>query len=114
MKKLITFALFIAVTAAPAAFAHEGHAHKVMGTVAAISGEQIEVTNTEGKKETHPLTKQTMFMKGKLMAAAKDVTVGTRVVLSVVEKDGKKSVSMVMIGGADAAPAAPAATPHKH
>ena len=71
MKKLITVALFIAVTAAPAVFAHEGHAHKVMGTVAAISGEQIEVTNTEGKKETHPLTKQTMFMKGKVMATAR-------------------------------------------
>lgn len=114
MNKLTTFALFIAATAAPSAFAHEGHAHKVMGTVAAISGEQIEVTNTEGKRETHPLTKQTVFMKGKVMATAKDVSVGTRVVLSVVEKDGKKSVSMVMIGGADPAPAAPAATPHKH
>ena len=114
MKKLIAFALLIAATAAPAAFAHEGHAHKVMGTVAAISAERIEVTSTEGKKETHLLTKQTMFMKGKVMATAKDVSVGTRVVLSVVEKDGKKSVSMVMIGGADAAPAAPAATPHKH
>lgn len=114
MKKLITFALFIAVTAAPAAFAHEGHGHNVMGTVVSITAGQIEVTTPDGKKETHTLTKQTMFMKGKLMAAAKDVTVGTRVVLSVVEKDGKKSVSMVMIGGADAAPAAPAATPHKH
>ena len=114
MKKLITFALFVAVLAAPVAFAHEGHAHKVMGTVVAISAEQIEVTNTEGKKETHLLTKQTTFMKGKVIAAAKDLTVGTRVVLSVVEKDGKKSVSMVMIGGADAPPAAPSATPHKH
>ena len=114
MRKLITFALFVAVLAAPAAFAHEGHAHKVMGTVFSIAPGQIEVTNTEGKKETHTLTKETMFMKGKVTVAAKDVTVGTRVVLSVVEKDGKKSVSMVMIGGADTPPAATPATPHKH
>lgn len=114
MKKLITFALFIAVFAAPAAFAHEGHAHKVMGTVFSIAPAQIEVTNPDGKRETHTLTKETMFMKGKVTVAAKDVTVGTRVVLSVVEKDGKKSVSMVMIGGADTPPAATPATPHKH
>lgn len=114
MKKPTTFALFIALLAAPAAFAHEGHAHKVMGTVASIAAGQIEVTTPDGKKETHTLTKETMFMKGKVTVAAKDVTVGTRVVLSVVEKDGKKSISMVMIGAADAPPAAPVATPHKH
>ena len=114
MKKLVTLALFVAVAAAVTAAAHEGHGHKVMGTVVSIATGEIEVTTADGKKETLPLTKQTMFMKGKVMATAKDVAVGTRVVLSVVEKDGKKAVSEVSIGGGDAPPAAPVATPHKH
>ena len=109
MKKLTTIALFFAASASLTAFAHEGHAHKVMGTVVSISAEQIEVSNPEGKKEAWALTKETVFKKDKAMAAAKDVAVGTRVVLSVVENDGKKTVSEVLIGIA----ATPKATPHK-
>lgn len=112
MKRLLTIAsLAIATsTVVATAFAHEGHAHKVMGTVVSISAEQIEVSLADGKKETLALTKETVFKKDKAVAAAKDVKLGTRVVLSVVEKDGKKSVSEVMIGVV----ATPAATPHKH
>ncbi len=111
MRKLITLAMFLAASTALTTSAHEGHAHKVMGTVVSITAAQIEVTNMDGKKETLVLTKETIFKKDKAVAGAKDVTVGTRVVLSVVEKDGKKSVSEVAIGVAT--PVA-AATPHKH
>lgn len=112
MKKFLTLASFVVVSAAIAvtAKAHEGHAHKVMGTVVSITMEQIEVSTADGKKETIALTKETVFKKEKAAAAAKDVMVGMRVVLSVVEKEGKKSVSEVMIGSM----AMPAATPHKH
>lgn len=111
MKRLITLALFLAASTALTTFAHEGHAHKVMGTVVSITAAQIEVTNMDGKKEALVLTKETVFKKDKDVVTAKDVAAGTRVVLSVVEKDGKKSVAEVAIGVA--APA-PAATPHKH
>ena len=110
MKKLIAAVLFLAVSTSFTAFAHEGHAHKVMGTVVSITADLIEVTTPEGKKESLALTAKTAFKKDKMVAAAKDVAVGTRVVLSVVEKDGKKSVTEVMIGAA----AAPAAKHEKH
>lgn len=106
MKKLITLALFLAASTSLTTFAHEGHAHKVMGTVVSITPAQIEVTNMDGKKEALVLTKETVFKKDKAVVAAKDVAIGTRVVLSVVEKDGKKSVSEVAIGVA-----APVAAP---
>jgi len=108
MKKLVVLASFIA--AAVTGFGHEGHAHKVMGTVVSITAEQIEVSTADGKKETIALTKETVFKKEKALGTAKDVMVGMRVVLSVVEKEGKKSVTEVMVG----AMAMPAATPHKH
>ena len=77
--------------------AHEGHAHKVMGTVAVVDTAHIEVDTTQGKRESHPLTKDTRYLKGKAPAEAADVKVGARVVLSVVEKDGKKSVTEVLM-----------------
>jgi hypothetical protein len=112
MKKVLTIASFVVASAAiaVAATAHEGHAHKVMGAVVSISAEQIEVSTADGKKEAIALTKETVFKKDKALAAAKDVMVGMRVVLSVVGKEGKMSVSEVMIG----AMAMPAAPPHKH
>jgi hypothetical protein len=80
---------------------HEGHAHKVMGTVAAVTAEQIEIVGQDGKKAAFVLTKTTVFKKDANVAALKDVTVGSRVVLSSVEKDGKKSITEVLIGVVD-------------
>ena len=114
MKKLMSIALCLAASTSLTAFAHEGHAHKVMGTVVSITAEQIEVSNPEGKKETLPLTKETTFKKDKAVAAAKDVVVGARVVLSVVEKEGKKVVSEVVIGVASAPPASTKKPHGKH
>lgn len=112
MKKFLTIATFVVASAAIAvtATAHEGHAHKVMGTVVSITAEKIEVTTTDGKKESIPLTKETVFKKDKVVAAAKDVVAGMHVVLSVVEKEGKKSVTEVLMG----VMAMPAAPPHKN
>lgn len=95
----------LAVIAAIAAFvstgkllAHEGHAHKVMGTVAVIDATHIEVVTKEGKKESFLLTKETKYLKGKAAAAAADVKVGARAVVSAIEKDGKKLVTEVLLG----------------
>ena len=101
----------VAVLALPGRLpAHEGHAHKVMGTVAAVDATHIEVDTKDGKKESHPLTKDTKYLKGKAAAMATDVKVGARVVLSVVEKDGRMSVTEVLMAeGGKADP-----HPHQH
>ena len=85
MKKFLTIASFVVASAAIAATAtaHEGHAHKVMGTVMSITAEQIEVTTADGKKEAILLTKLTVFKKDKALAAAKDVMAGMHVVFHV-------------------------------
>ena len=98
MKKLLTFALFLVAATSLTVRAHEGHAHKVMGRVVSITAEQIEVSNPAGKKETFALAKDAVYKRDKATASKKDVAVGTRVVLSIVEKDGKTSVAEVLIG----------------
>jgi hypothetical protein len=92
MKRTLAVLSAAAILALPGRLlAHEGHVHKVMGTVAVVDAAHIEVDTTEGKKVSHPLTKDTKYLKGKAPAVAADVKVGARVVLSVVEKAGSAS-----------------------
>lgn len=101
MKRVLAVLSATAMLALPGRLlAHEGHAHKVMGTVAVVDATHIEVDTMEGKKESYPLTKDTKYLKGKAAAMAADVKAGARVVLSVVEKEGKKSVSEVLMAEA--------------
>jgi hypothetical protein len=68
--------------------AHEGHAHKVMGTVSAVTATQIELKTPEGKVVTAKLNPKTTFARGKQKVDAAAVRVGERVVVTVAsEKD---------------------------
>jgi len=98
MKRVLAVLSACAMLALPGRLlAHEGHVHKVMGTVAVVDATHIEVATKDGKKESYPLTKDTKYLKGKAAAMTADVKAGARVVLSVVEKEGKKSVSEVLM-----------------
>lgn len=110
MMLTLAGAASLALALPPGALAHEGHAHRVLGTVDAIDATHIEVTAQDGKKESYSLTKQTRYLKGTVAAKASDVTVGRRVALSVVEEGGQKTVSEVTLAGD--APASP--HPHQH
>jgi len=49
MTRLFALALAAALAVAPIAYAHEGHAHKVMGTVSTIHENHLEVKDKDGK-----------------------------------------------------------------
>lgn len=88
--------------------AHEGHAHKVMGTVAGIDATHIEVDATDGKKVSVLVTPETKYLKGKAPAGAADVKVGQRVVVTFAEEGGKKTAKEVLLGtGGQSQPAKP-------
>jgi hypothetical protein len=91
----------VALAWAGQGLAHEGHAHKVMGTVAAIDASHVEVDTAGGKRESYPLTPETKYLKGTTAAALADVQVGARVVLSIVEKDARKTVTEVRMAGGE-------------
>ena len=61
MKTISTAALaFIcALTIAPYVGAHEGHDHKIMGTVAAVHDNKIDVKAADGKVTTVNLSEKT-------------------------------------------------------
>jgi hypothetical protein len=94
------FALAAAVAAALAipiyTSAHEGHPHKVMGTVAAVRDNQLEVTAIDGKKSTIALNEKTKIVRGKKSKIPPaDIKPGERVVVTALQtkaKDGKTSM----------------------
>jgi len=95
MRRFVVAAA-LAVVAALAipgyALAHEGHVHKVMGTVATVHENHLDVKTTDGKISTVTLNEKTKILRGKAKATVENLKPGERVVVSATEikgKDGK-------------------------
>lgn len=85
-------AVVLAMVMAPWVLAHEGHAHKVMGTVSVIHENHLEVKATDGKISTFTLNDETKILRGKAVMKAADIKEGDRVVVTAAEgkdQDGK-------------------------
>ena len=85
--------------------AHEGHAHKVMGTVSTLHENHLEVKATDGKTSTITLNEKTKILRGKAKVKVDDIKPGERVVVTATEtkgKDGKTTMiaTEVRVGGA--------------
>ena len=95
MKNTFSAMLLAAALASAPAWAHEGHAHKVMGTVSAIHENHLEIKATDGKTATMTITEKTKVVRGKTAMKPADIRPGDRVVVTATEtkgKDGKTSV----------------------
>jgi hypothetical protein len=69
--------------------AHEGHVHKVMGTVALRHENHLEVKSTDGKTATITLNEKTKILRGKAKVKIADIQAGERIVVSATETKGK-------------------------
>lgn len=87
--------------------AHEGHAHKVMGVVAAIDATHLEVKGTDGKTVSLVLNQKTTVRRGKAPAALADIAIGSRVVVTTMEEGGVKRVTDVQLPEASEPGSAP-------
>ncbi len=85
---IMAAALVAALAASPLAVAHEGHAHKVMGTVAALHENHLEVKAADGKTTAVTLDDKTKILRGKTKAATQDIKPGERVVVTAMERKG--------------------------
>ena len=108
MKKALVVVLGTVVFA-PWVLAHEGHAHKVMGTVSVIHENHLEVKGTDAKTSMFTLNEKTKVFKGKTVVKATDIKEGDRVVVTATEEkgaDGKTTMvaTEVRLGTAPATP----------
>ena len=101
---LLTIVAVMALGTAPRLMAHEGHDHKVMGTVTMAMADHIMVKDTAGKDVMVQVAKTTKI-KGKPAMKVEEIKTGTRVVITAaMEKD--KMIAKEIQVGADAAAAA--------
>ena len=103
---MIALAMFALVAIAPStATAHEGHAHKVMGTVTSVQGSNLMVKATDGKSVMVMLDAKTKITQGKTKVELAAIKVGDRVVAEGAEKQGMITATSVRLGDAPAASA---------
>jgi hypothetical protein len=80
--------------------AHEGHEHKVMGTVTMAAADHVMLKDQHGKDVTINVTKETK-VKARPMIKVEDIKAGTRVVITAVEqKDARMSAKTIEVGAA--------------
>ena len=106
MTRLVSVLLAALFIAAPA-LAHPGHDHKVMGTIAVLHENHLEVKDAQGKTTALMLDAKTKILRGKTAVKVADLKVGDRVVVTAAEskgKDGKVTLMVKLIQVGAAAP----------
>jgi hypothetical protein len=100
MKKLsltVTVVLLCTLFLSSLTFAH-GNMEHVMGTVTAISDHSLSVKTNDGVSTTVEFDGETKFVKGDTAATAKDVVVGSRVVIHAHKRDSSLHAAEIKIG----------------
>jgi hypothetical protein len=106
MKRLSATLLALAVLAIGSSaqlLAHEGHEHKVMGTVTMSAADHVMLKDKDGKEVMVKATKETK-VKAKPALKVEEIKAGTRIVITAVEeKDKSMTAKIIEVGVAPAA-----------
>ncbi len=82
--------------------AHEGHDHKVMGTVTMAGPDHVMLKDKDGKEVMVHVTKDTK-VKAKPSVKVADIKPGTRVVITAQMEKDQMMAKTIEVGGAAAA-----------
>lgn len=112
LRRFVALVAVILVSSLGLVYAHEGHAHKLIGTVKAVHAEMnhVEITLKDGKVSGFYVTPTTKYVHGKKAATLADLKAGARVVIEGTMDNEKMTARKVQIG----ATAAAAASPRQH
>ena len=106
MKKLFATVLALAVVTLGSSIrvlAHEGHEHKVMGTVTMAAADHVMLKDKDGKDVMVKVNKDTK-VKAKPAMKVEEIKVGTRIVVTAVEeKDKSMTAKSIEVGTAPGA-----------
>ena len=106
MKRCFAIVLALAILALGSGarlIAHEGHEHKVMGTVTMAAADHVMLKDTGGKDVMVKVTKDTK-VKAKPAVKVQDIKVGSRIVITAVEeKDKSMTAKSIEVGAVAAA-----------
>ena len=102
-RHLLTSALALAVLAPVAAWAHGGHTHNALGTVASIQGNHVAVKTTDGKTVTVMLDAKTTVTRGRTKLDATALKVGERVSVDYMQEKDMLMATAIKLSTAAAA-----------
>lgn len=85
--------------------AHEGHEHKVMGTVAAVDAAHVEVRGADGRVQSIQFAPTTRFVRGGEPADALAVKPASKIVVKFTEAKETKTATRVELPPAAQTPA---------
>ena len=101
MKRIFATVLVLAVLALGSRvglLAHQGHEHKVMGTVTMAAADHVMLKDKDGKAVIVKVTKDTK-VKAKPVVRVEDIKIGSRVVITAVEeKDKSMTAKSIEVG----------------
>lgn len=105
LATLTALALSLWPLAAPA---NQGQAHAhgqdaVLGTIAKVEGDRLEVADPDGKSVSVSLTRTTMYLKGAEAAKKADLKPGLSVAVETADGKAGLEARVVRIGPADGA-----------
>ena len=105
MKRLVAIAIAVSALMVGSGVrigAHEGHDHKIMGTVTMAAADHVMLKDKDGKDVTVQVTKATT-VKAKPAVKVEEIKAGTRVVITATqEKDKSFKAKTIEVGVAAA------------
>jgi hypothetical protein len=107
-KWIVGAALVLALFAPVVVLAHEGHTHKVMGTVSSLDGDHLMIKTTDGKSTNVMLDAKTTIARGAAKLDRTALKAGERVSVDAEEVKGMMMAHAIKLGAA-----APATTAKK-
>jgi hypothetical protein len=91
-------ALSIAVVLPVLAAAHDGHVHKIMGTVTARDAKHVEVKTPSGEHLSIAITPKTTATRSKRRVPLSEVQVGRRVVVAIGNGEDPLEAGEIQVG----------------
>ena len=100
LKRVVVVVVTAIALALPAAaLAHPNHNKKVMGTVTMAAPDHVMVKTADGKEQTIAINASTKLLKGKTKVKVEDIKAGTRVVISLTDKE-PPTAAEIQVGAA--------------
>lgn len=87
--------LVMAFVFSPIVLAHEGHLHRLMGTVAAVHGERLQIKATTGKVSEVVLNGKTKILRGTTAQSTGDIKPGDRIVVMMTETKDQEGKALL-------------------
>ena len=99
----VVLALVVLLAGGAAVQAHDGHVHKIMGTVTATEARRVEVKTPSGEVLSIAINEKTAVTRSKKKAAVADIKAGQRVVVDIGNGEDPLVAREIQLGATIAA-----------